>query len=74
MAKTAETFENSIQKLEEIVAQLEEPDLPLDKSLQLFEEGIKQARFCEKKLNEAEGRVEKLMAENDSFKKAPLDL
>lgn len=74
MAKTTENFESAMKKLEAIVAELEEPDLSLDKSLQLFEEGIKQTRFCEKKLSEAEGKVEKLMSENGDFKKAPLDL
>ncbi|MCE9625061.1 MAG: exodeoxyribonuclease VII small subunit, partial [Deltaproteobacteria bacterium] len=48
MSKTEkDSFESSLEKLEEIVEKLEEPDLPLDKSLKLFEDGIKQARFCE---------------------------
>jgi len=74
MTASLPSFENSLKKLEEIVEKLEEPDLPLDKSLQLFEEGIQQARFCETKLSEAEGKVEKLIQENEAFKKAPLDL
>jgi len=69
-----DSFESSLQKLEEIVEQLEEPDLPLDKSLKLFEEGIKQARSCETRLTEAEGKVEKLIQENEAFKKEPLEL
>ena len=69
-----ENFEISLKKLEEIVEQLEEPDLPLDKSLQLFEKGIHLARFCEGRLTDAEGKVEKLIQENESFKKEPLDL
>ncbi len=73
MAIEKQTFENSLQRLEEIVTHLEEPDLSLDKSLKFFEEGIKVARFCEKKLTEAEGKVEQLMKENDSFKKVPLE-
>jgi len=68
-ASKPENFEVSLKKLEEIVEQLEEPDLPLDKSLKLFEDGIKQARFCEGKLSEAEAKVEKLIQENDNFKK-----
>ena len=64
-----ENFEVCLKKLEEIVGKLEEPDLPLDKSLKLFEEGIKQARNCEKKLGEAEGKVEKLIQENENFYK-----
>ena len=73
-AKDPESFETSLQKLEEIVEKLEEPDLPLDKSLKLFEEGIKQARFCETRLTEAEGKVETLIRENEAFKKEPLEL
>jgi len=75
MSKTEkDSFESSLEKLEEIVGKLEEPDLPLDKSLKLFEDGIKQARFCESRLGEAEGKVEKLIQDNEAFKKEPLDL
>jgi exodeoxyribonuclease VII small subunit len=69
-----DSFEACLGKLEEIVDKLEEPDLPLDQSLKLFEDGIKQARFCEGRLREAEGKVEKLIEENEAFKKEPLDL
>jgi exodeoxyribonuclease VII, small subunit len=68
-----ESFETCLNSLEQIVEKLEEPDLPLDKSLKLFEEGIKQARFCEAKLSEAEGKVEKLIQENGAFKKVSFD-
>ena len=64
-----ETFENSISKLEKIVENLEASDLPLEKSLKLFEDGIKQARNCEKKLGEAEGKIQKLIKDNDLIKK-----
>jgi exodeoxyribonuclease VII small subunit len=69
-----DSFESCLGKLEEIVEKLEEPDLPLDQSLKLFEEGIKQARSCEGRLREAEGKVEKLIEENEAFRKEPLDL
>jgi exodeoxyribonuclease VII small subunit len=68
-----DSFEKSLEKLEATVEKLEEPDLPLDKSLKLFEEGIKQARHCEKKLTEAEGKVEKLIRDNNLLKKEPLE-
>jgi exodeoxyribonuclease VII small subunit len=64
-----ESFENSLQSLEQIVEKLEAPDLPLEKSLKLFEDGIKHARSCEKKLSEAEGKVEKLIEQNGLLKK-----
>jgi exodeoxyribonuclease VII small subunit len=54
-------FEEALQKLEEIVQQLERGDLPLDKSLEIFEEGIKLSRLCTKQLEEAEQRVELLL-------------
>ena len=73
MAEAKENFEKSLKTLEEIVEKLEEPDLSLDKSLKLFEDGIKEARFCEKKLTEAEGKVEKLIKENDAFKKVDFE-
>lgn len=69
-----DNYEACLGKLEEIVDKLEEPDLPLDQSLKLFEEGIKQARSCEGRLREAEGKVEKLIEENEAFRKEPLDL
>lgn len=68
-----DSFEKSLEKLEATVEKLEEPDLPLDKSLKLFEEGIKQARHCEKKLTEADGKVEKLVRDNNLLKKEPLE-
>lgn len=53
-------FEKDLEKLEEIVAALEEGDLPLDEALKRFEEGIKLAKRCEKALCEAEKRIELL--------------
>lgn len=64
-----ENFEASLQKLEDIVEKLESPDLSLDQSLKFFEEGIKQAGTCEKKLREAEGKLEKLIEQNGLLKK-----
>ena len=53
-------FESALKSLEEIVSQLEAGDLTLDKSLELFEEGVKLSRFCNSKLEEAERKVESL--------------
>ncbi|MHC1635386.1 MAG: exodeoxyribonuclease VII small subunit [Candidatus Methanospirareceae archaeon] len=55
------TFEEAMKKLESIVEMLEEGNLSLEESLEKFEEGIKLYRFCNKKLDEAEYRVEKLI-------------
>jgi exodeoxyribonuclease VII small subunit len=54
-------FESALKSLDEIVSQLEAGDLALDRSLELFEEGIRVSRFCSAKLNEAERKVEILM-------------
>ena len=53
-------FEKAIQRLEKIVDDLETGELDIDKSLEIFEEGIKMSRVCSKKLNEAEAKIEKL--------------
>jgi exodeoxyribonuclease VII small subunit len=54
-------FEAALARLEEIVKELETGDLPLEESLKLFEEGIKLSRLCNKRLEEAERRVEILL-------------
>ena len=61
----AEKFETVLKKLEEIVLRLEGAELSLDDSLKAFEEGVKYANFCSKKLDEAESRVELLLKQKD---------
>ena len=58
-------FESALMKLEDIVGKLETGDLTLEKSLELFEEGIKISRFCSSKLDEAERKVEILSRSHD---------
>ena len=53
-------FEKAMERLEQIVDELEKGDLDIDKSLQIFEEGIKMSRTCSKKLSDAEAKIEKL--------------
>lgn len=55
------TFETSLAELEQIVAKLEDGDLPLEESLSLFEQGIKLSRECRERLANAERRIEILM-------------
>ena len=57
----AEPFEKNLERLDSIVHELEDADLPLEKALQLYEEGMKLSEVCQKQLEEAEGRVEILM-------------
>lgn len=71
----AEKFETSLKKLEEIVRRLESGELSLDESLKAFEEGVRHASFCSKKLDEAEKRVDLLMRQKDgSFVREPFIL
>lgn len=53
-----ESFEKNLERLDAIVLSLEDADLPLEKALQLYEEGMKLSEVCHKQLEEAEGRVE----------------
>ena len=54
----SQNFESSLEELERIVRDLERGDLPLEKSLELFEQGVKLSRACQERLNEAERRIE----------------
>jgi exodeoxyribonuclease VII small subunit len=58
------TFEASLEALERIVHQLEGGDLPLEKSLELFEQGIRLSRECQERLTQAERRIEILLRDN----------
>jgi exodeoxyribonuclease VII small subunit len=58
-------FERSLARLEEVVRQLESPQLSLDEAMKLFEEGVGLSRECQKQLEEAEGRVEILLKKAD---------
>jgi exodeoxyribonuclease VII small subunit len=58
------TFEASLEALEQIVRDLEEGDLPLEKSLELFEQGIRLSRECQERLGQAERRIEVLLRDN----------
>ncbi len=55
------TFEQSLDRLEKIVEMLEEGEVPLDQSIQLFEEGIELSKECMETLSKAELRIQKLV-------------
>ena len=57
-------FEECLQRLEKIVQELEKGDVPLEKSLTLFEEGMHLSSTCRKELEQAEGKVEILLKRN----------
>jgi len=57
-------FEECLERLEKIVQELERGEVPLEKSLTLFEEGMELSASCRKQLDEAEGKVEILLKQN----------
>lgn len=56
-------FEKSFERLEKIVQKLESEELSLDESLKLFEEGIGLSRFCHRRLEEVEKKIETILAD-----------
>ncbi len=54
-------FEKKLKRLEEIVGKMEDGELALDKSLEMFEEGVKLSRECQTQLNSAEKKIQKLL-------------
>ncbi|MDD4464574.1 MAG: exodeoxyribonuclease VII small subunit [Desulfobacterales bacterium] len=62
---TPKTFESALSQLEKIVQELESPELPLEKALKVFEQGVQRSKFCSKKLDETESRVRLLMQDID---------
>ena len=63
--KKEKSFEEVLQELEEIVNRLEQGDLPLEESLQLFEQGVRLSRSCHTKLDEAQKRLEVLLKDEE---------
>lgn len=69
-----QNFEKSIEKLEKIVEEMEQGEVNLDNMLKKFEEGMKLAKFCTKKLDEAEKKIEILIRKQDgTIETAPFD-
>ena len=68
--KKTQTFETQLEKLEEIVGQLESGELNLDDSLKKFEEGVKLFKSCKDKLSKAEKKIAVL---NESLNEEELD-
>jgi exodeoxyribonuclease VII small subunit len=67
---TIKDFETAIAELESIVKKLEEGDLALEASLQLYERGVHLSRFCHARLEEAEKRIE-ILNERGEVRPAP---
>ena len=65
MNQQNKTFEQSMQRLEQIVRAMERGDVALEESLKLFQEGTELVRSCGKLLEEAELQVKKIMTAPD---------
>ena len=65
-------FEASLEELEKIVQQMEAGELPLEKSLELFERGVGLSDTCRKQLDEAETRIEILLKKGKKMEPAPM--
>jgi len=72
-ADKKQTFEGAMERLEAIVAQMEDGGLELEDMIARFEEGQGLLAFCTKKLNEIEKKVERLVDKDDATATAPLD-
>jgi exodeoxyribonuclease VII small subunit len=59
------TFEQSMKQLERIVQELEDGDLPLEKAIKKFEEGIKLTKLCSEKLDESEKKISILLKNSE---------
>jgi exodeoxyribonuclease VII small subunit len=70
-AQPAESFEASLDELEKVVKQLEAGDLPLERSLELFEKGMALSETCRKQLENAETRVEMLIRKDGKMQAEP---
>lgn len=71
---TKKTFEDALERLDEITHDLESGELSLEASLKKFEEGIKLAQFCNSKLDECQHKVSLLLEKNGSLSETPFDV
>ena len=65
MSKQSKTFEDSMNRLEQIVRAMERGDVPLEESLKLFQEGTQLVQTCTKLLDEAQLQIKKVMTAAD---------
>ena len=65
MSKKSKTFEESMNRLEQIVRAMERGDVPLEESLKLFQEGTELVQTCTKLLDDAQLQIKKVMTATD---------
>ena len=67
------SFEQAMDKLEQIVARLESGDVPLEQAIELFQEGMKLSQLCGQKLEQVERKIEILMEQEGGLVKKPFN-
>lgn len=67
-------YEDAVKKLNEIVQLLEKGDIPLEKSLELFQKGVSLSAYCTKKLDEIEKKIVQLVEDGNECKEEELIL
>ena len=72
-ASSEPSFERALQRLEEVVDQLESGDLELEQALAAFEQGVALARRCAERLEDAEQRIEVLVREGRKWSARPFE-
>ncbi|GKU79645.1 exodeoxyribonuclease VII small subunit [Paenibacillus sp. L3-i20] len=63
------SFEQAMERLESIVAKLENGDVPLEMAIELFQEGMKLSHLCGGKLEQVESKIELLIDSEQGFEK-----
>lgn len=66
-------FEEAMDRLEEIVSELENGDVPLEKAIDLFQQGMKLSQICGSKLEQVERKIEMIVEEDGELRKKPFD-
>jgi exodeoxyribonuclease VII small subunit len=69
MKETKLNFEEAMEQLENIVVQLENGDVALEKAIDLFQEGMKLSKLCSEKLEQVERKIEILIEEDGTYEK-----
>ena len=71
---SSKTFEQAMERLEKIIQELESGELPLEKAMNKFEEGIELTRFCSRKLDETEEKINILLKDKaGAVRERPFD-
>ena len=67
------TFEQAMEQLEKIVERLEEGDVPLEKAINYYQEGMELSKVCHKKLSTVQDKMTKILTEQNELKQFNLD-